>query len=197
LTLTSGPTGSSETPLSVSLSADGSTIPIREENVTELSAHPAARKPDPTVAEQLAGGASADLFAPTPRENIAPENELDAKDRSEIRATRSADALDLQIKLEEHHIKLEEQHIKLEEHRAKLEWQRAIRYLVFVAGLMALSAAFAFVLKYAGMQPNDVAILTILAFISSIIGYTLRAVSSKVWYANSSRDSSNQRESSR
>lgn len=161
MTVTSEPAGSSETSLPGPHSPEGDTSSVEDNNALEVLAN---------------------LSASTPRENTSPKNELDAKDRSEIRATRSADALDLQI--------------KLERHRDWLEWQRIKRHLVFVSGLMALSAAFAFGLKYAGIPPVDVAKLIALGFISGLGGYGLRAVTSKIWSAVSARDPSSQSEKS-
>lgn len=182
MTLTSGPTGSSETSLPASVSADGNILPIEEEHLATSSAYLATVEPPPSVVRQ-AGEISADLISPTPRENTVPQTELDAKDRCEIRATRSAETLDLQI--------------KLEKHRNWLEWQQTKRHLVVIAGLMAMSGAWAFGLKYAGVQPKDVAKLTGLAFISGIGGYGLHSLRAKVWHAISSRNSPSQRESSR
>jgi hypothetical protein len=62
---------------------------------------------------------------------------------------------------------------------------------------MALCAAFAFGLKYAGVPPEDVAKLTLLTLVSGISGYGLRTLTTKALYAISSRNRSSQDESSR
>jgi hypothetical protein len=192
--VTSEPTGSSEAPVPVSPS-DGDPPTTWEEGVVVPSSYPDLARLPPSrrgqsgkksdvkrtnrsVAGRAAQRSSEALIATTPRENIPPKNELDANDRSDIRATRSAGALERQI--------------KLEQHRDWLEWQRTKRYLVFFGGLIALSTVFAFALKYAGLPPKDVAKLTLLTFISGISGYGLRTLSTKVWYAISSRDRSDQ-----
>jgi hypothetical protein len=183
LTVTSEPAGSSETSLPVSLSPDGDMPSLGEKNSPAVPAHPGITKPPPSATNKQAGEAAGPFFASAPREETSPKNELDAKDRSEIRATSSAEALDLQI--------------QFERHRDWLEWQRTKRHLVFIAGLMTLSAAFACGLKYAGIPPIDVAKITAIGFISSLGGYGLHAVTAKVWSAISSRDSSSQRQSMR
>lgn len=183
MTVTSEPAGSSETSLPVSLSPDGNIPSPGEKNAPVVPVHLEVAEAPPSATNQRDGEASGPFFASTPREKTSPKNELDAKDRSEIRATSSPGALDLQI--------------QFERHRDWLEWQRTKRLLVFVAGLMALSAAFTFGLKYAGVPPVDVAKLTALGFISGLGGYGLHAVTAKVWSTISSRDSSSQRESMR
>jgi hypothetical protein len=166
------PAGSSEAPLPVSPSAGGNLTSIGEQNASVPSAYP--------VVARLG---AADLLGQTPRESTPPKNELDANDRCEIRATSSEGALDRQI--------------KFEKHRDWLEWQRTKRYLLFFGGLMALCAAFAFGLKYAGVPPEDVAKLTLLTLVSGISGYGLRTLTTKALYAISSRNRSSQDESSR
>jgi hypothetical protein len=62
---------------------------------------------------------------------------------------------------------------------------------------MALCTAFAFGLRYADVPPADVAKLTLLTFVSGISGYGLRTLTTKAWYATSSRNRSSQGGSSR
>jgi hypothetical protein len=145
--------------------------------MADSSAHQGVTTPSPS------GRASVDPFAPTPRENTPPRDELDATDRLNIRTTRSVETLEIQI--------------KLDNHREWLAWLRTIRYLIFYGGLVALTAAFALGLKYANVPPQDIAKLTFLALASGISGYGLRALTGKIRNAISSRNTSDQRQSSR
>jgi hypothetical protein len=183
LTVTSEPPGSSETPVPGSPAADWNPPSIKEEDLTVPPSYSDLTTLPPSVAGQAVEKSSAAILATTPRENIPPKNELDANDRSDIRATSSPGALERQI--------------ELERHRNWLEWQRTQRYLMFFGGLMALITVFAFALKYAGLQPKDIAKLTLITFISGISGYGLRTLTTKVWDVISSRDRSNQGRSSR
>jgi hypothetical protein len=135
------------------------------------------------AAGRAVGGSSEALAAPTPREKTPPKNELDAGDRSEIRATSSGEALERQI--------------RFEEHRERLESKRTKRYFLLYGGIMALSTVSAIGLKYAGLPSGDIARFASLTFISGISGYSLRTLTTKAWSAISARDRSNQGGSSR
>jgi hypothetical protein len=165
LTVTSEPTGSSGTPLPDLPSVNKSLPSVKEGDIDVPPPPPEA------------------LAALTPREKTPPKNELDASDRSEIRATRSGEALERQI--------------RFEEHRERLESKRTKRYLFLYGGIMALSTVSAIGLKYAGLPPGDIARFTSITFISGISGYSLRTLTTKAWSAISSRDRSNQGGSSR
>ena len=177
MTVTSEPPRPSETPSPAPFTADGSLPATVEKDLTDSYVDKPVTRTSPSRR------VSADLLAATPREKMPPKNELDADDRRDIRATRSLEALEIQI--------------KLERHRDWLEWQRTKRYLVFYGGLMALTAAFVLGLKYADVPPQDIAKLAFLTIASGISGYGLRALTTKIWYAISSRDTSSQRKSSR
>lgn len=168
MTVTSEPTGSSGTPLPELPSVDESLLSVQEGDI---------------AAGRAVGASSEALTAPTPREKTPPKNELDAGDRSEIRATSSGEALERQI--------------RFEEHRERLESKRAKRYFLLYGGIMALSTVSAIGLKYAGLPPGDIARFASLTFISGISGYSLRTLTTKAWSAISSRDRSNQGGSSR
>jgi hypothetical protein len=197
LTVTSEPPGSSGTPLPDLPSVDESLLSAKEGDIAvSPPSYPDVDKPPLSRRGQsgskgsvkrtnrsVAGRAVGALAAPTPREKNPPKNELDANDRSEIRATRSGRALKRQI--------------KFEEHRERLESKRTKRYLFLYGGIMALSTVSAIGLKYAGLPPGDIARFASLTFISGISGYSLRTLTSKARSAISSRDRSNQDGSSR
>jgi hypothetical protein len=175
LTVTSEPTGSSGTPLPDLPSVDESLLSAQEGDI---------------AAGRAVGGTSGALASSTPRERTPPKNELDASDRSEIRATSSGEALERQIRFEEHRA-------RLEEHRERLESKRTKRYYFLFGGIVALSTVSGIGLKYAGLPPGDIARFVSLTFVSGISGYSLRTLTTKAWSAISSRDRSNQGGSSR
>jgi hypothetical protein len=105
--------------------------------------------------------------APTVRDDSAPRDQLDANDRREIRATRSQEDLDLQI--------------RLENHDNNLAWQKMLRELVFYGGLTALTGSLAFVLKFAGLSAAEIARIALAGIIGSLGGYGLRGFAGKVF----------------
>jgi hypothetical protein len=100
------------------------------------------------------------------REHIPPGTQLDAEDRRDGRATASPESLALQI--------------VLENHRNRLQWQHMFRNLVFYGGIVALSAAFAFLLTVAHFSAQEATRITTYGLIGALGGYGLSSLRNKI-----------------
>lgn len=96
---------------------------------------------------------------PTPRENLPPEDQLDADDRSLWRATMSDAGL--------------QRHLEVQNNHNRLEWHRMLRHLVFCGGATALSAVVYFLAVHAGLPSEDAARFAIIGLTSTTGGYGL------------------------
>jgi hypothetical protein len=125
-------------------------------------------------------GPAADLSSPPWRENIAPKSQLDANDRRDGRATDSTERLALQI--------------ALEKHRNWLKWQQMLRNLISYGGIIALTAAFAFLLEVAHFPAQVAARIAIYGLVTALGGYGLNSLISKIPPWKSSRDEKQSRD---
>lgn len=107
------------------------------------------------------------------RENIPPKTILDAEDRRDGRATMSSEDLALLI--------------ELEKHRNWLQWQHMFRNLVFYGGIIALTAAFAFLLTIAHFSAQEATRITTYGLVGALGGYGLSSLRTKILPWRSSR----------
>jgi hypothetical protein len=108
------------------------------------------------------------------RVNTPPRTLLDAEDRRDGRATTSPKSLALLI--------------ELEQHRNRLQWHHMFRNLVFYGGIIALTAAFAFLLTVAHFSAQEATRITTYGLVGALGGYGLSSLKTKILPWRSSRD---------